>query len=204
MSVTVVLRLRARPGQADAVLAAGTALYQRALQARTLQAVRVLQGLADPDDVLVLGEWQKREAYWAARAADQAGDEIVALCAGPPQRYFFDRLGYYEDMSRRAWMVAAAFMRAPAATAAAFAAFLTRDGRQFTADAPGLVYRYVYQDADDPTHFLLSIGLASQPDWEHFQQALAPPIQAAVAARGGTLDPFAGRAQVDTDLYGGT
>jgi hypothetical protein len=43
MSVTVVLRLQARPGQVGALLAAGKALYGRALHAGTLRAVRALQ-----------------------------------------------------------------------------------------------------------------------------------------------------------------
>lgn len=204
MSVTVVLRLQARPGQVEALLAAGAALYKQALQAGTLQAVRVLQGLHDPGNVLVLGEWRSREAYWAAREHEQAGNAIVAFCAGPPQRYFFERLGYYEDMSRRAVLVGATFLRAPAAEVTAFGHFLVYEGRQLTADAPGLVYRYSYQDADDPTHFLMNVGWDSPEAWERFQRERAPTVRAAMLARGATLEPFAGRTHADADQYGGS
>src|SRR3954471_13215157 len=99
MSVTVVLRLRARPGAVDALLAAGAALYRNAMQAGSLRAVRTLQGLNDPDRILILGEWHPREAYWDSGEQQQAGSEMVALCTGPPERHCFEPLGYYEDMS---------------------------------------------------------------------------------------------------------
>jgi hypothetical protein len=124
----------------EATLAAGKALSGRALQAGSLRAVRALQGLNDPDRVLVLGEWRTREAYWTAHEQEQAGDALVALCAGPPQRHFFEPMGYYEDLSRQAAVVAAAFIHAPA-DATGFADFLVYEGRLLTADAPGLVYR---------------------------------------------------------------
>src|SRR4051812_39144874 len=129
MSLTVVLRLQARPGLIDALLAAGRVMYQQALRAGTLQSVRVLQGLQDANTVLVLGEWRSRDEYWAAREREQAGDDIVALCAGPPQRCFFERLGYYEDMSQQAVVVAAAFVRATPPAEYGLAEYLMRDAR---------------------------------------------------------------------------
>jgi quinol monooxygenase YgiN len=202
MSMTVVLRLQALPGQVDALLAAGKVLYQQALQAGALQGVRVLQGLHDRDNVLVLGEWRSRDDYWAAREHERAGDAIVALCGGPPQRYFFERLGYFEDMSQQAVVVAAAFVHATPAAASALADFLVHEGREYTADAPGLVYRYTYRDADNPTHFLVCLGCASSAAWESFLQDRAPALEAALAVRAATLEPFAGRTYTDADQYG--
>jgi heme-degrading monooxygenase HmoA len=202
MSVTAVLRLQARPGQVDALLAAGAMLYKAALRDGALEAVRALQGLSDANSVLVLGEWHSREAYWATRSQDQVGEAMVALCAGPPKRYFFERLGYYEDMSRRAVIAAANFLRVPADAAASFGDFLRREGRVFTANAPGLAYRYAYQDADDPTHYLMYTAWDSPTAWERFQQERAPAIRASLDARGVTTEPFFGHTHADADRYG--
>jgi quinol monooxygenase YgiN len=199
MSVTVVLRLQARPSQVDALLAAGTALYRSALQAGLLRAVRALRGLNDPDCVLVLGEWQTREAYWASREQQQAGAGMVALCVKPPQRHFFEPLGYYEDLSRQAEVMAAAFIHLPAPPPE-FADYLLHEGRRLTADAPGLVYRYAYGDADNPCHFLVCHGWASGADWERFRLERLPLVTAAASAHGATLEPFAG--QTHADQYG--
>jgi heme-degrading monooxygenase HmoA len=171
------------------------------LHAGALEAVRALQGLSEPDSVLVLGEWRSREDYWTARSQDQAGDAMVALCAGPPQRFFFERLGYYEDMSRRGVVAAASFLRVPAEAAEGFGDFLLREGREFTANAPGLVHRYAYQDVDDPHHFLMYTAWDSPLTWDRFQLERAPAIRAALAALGATLEPFLGRTHADADRY---
>lgn len=201
MSITAVLILQARPGQADALLTAGASVYRRALRSGALDAVRALRGLADANRVLILGEWRSREDYWAARAQDQAGDAMVALCAGRPRRCFFEQLGFYEDMSRRPVVAAASFLQAPADTAAGFGEFLLRDGRQFTANATGLVHRFTYQGADDPTQFLMYTAWDSPAAWEVFQHERAEAIRTALAARGVTMESFCGRTHADADRF---
>ena len=201
MSITAVLRLQAPSGQADALLAAGAALYRRALRSGALEVVRALQGLADPNSVLVLGESRSREDYGAARSQDQAGDAMVTLCAGPPRRFFSERLGYYEDMSRRPVIAGASFLRVPAEGAASFGEFLLRGGREFTVNAPGLIHRYAYQDVDDATRILMYTAWDSAAAWQRFQEARAPGIRAAVAARGTTIESFCGRIHADADRF---
>jgi len=102
-------------------------------------------------------------------------------------------------MSRQAVLVAAAFVRVSAPTPE-FADYLMHEGRRLTADAPGLVYRYAYRDADVPDHFLVCHGWASGADWERFLEERAPRVIAAASAHGATLEPFAG--QTHADHYG--
>ncbi len=70
LSVTVVTRRRARPGQAEALLALAS---ERIVQPGRPQAgrlwTRLFQGLDDPHVVVRVGHWQSRDAYCACSAA---------------------------------------------------------------------------------------------------------------------------------------
>ena len=68
MSITAVVRRRARPGEGTHLIVTGVHLLEaRATRRVPLGIARVFQSLSTPDDVLFVSVWDHhRAAYWAS------------------------------------------------------------------------------------------------------------------------------------------
>ena len=200
MPVTVGLRLQARPGEAATLLALGEAADRGAMQRRELRAVCAGQGLADQNLVLVLGRWASRDAYWSARAQNEIGAALAALCTSPPVRYFFQDLTSSENLTRPA-AVSCVFLAIPPTRGAEVEHWLLDEMREVALAVPGLVAHRVYRDEDDARHYLVLHGWASELDLQHSRAGTDARITARAHEVGAHPELFAGRivANVDGD-----
>lgn len=158
MSVTVVIRRRARPGEGARLLAAIQRLYAgRLARDRQFRGARVLQQLDDPDSFYFMGEWTSRAAYWAGMTDDPAYAEVEALSAAPAERTFFHRVSVIENASRRAEVARAILVELHADAAAAEIA-----RRRALAPAlhqlPAFAFQHLLQDLDAPRRLLFLYG----------------------------------------------
>src|SRR5215213_6220292 len=93
MTVTVVVRRQALPGQADALLALAFDRLQRmpSRRARRLQ-VRVFQNPSNPHSLLWVGYWENEADYWTRTQALGGLEELDALCVASADRFLFQQL----------------------------------------------------------------------------------------------------------------
>src|SRR3954454_11612493 len=93
MTVTVVVRRRARPGADEALIAFMSTTIARP-HSRAGARARMFQGLDDPRVVLYLGQWASREEYLARDGTPP--DEIESLAEGAAERFFCQQLDLFE------------------------------------------------------------------------------------------------------------
>ncbi|HLH25493.1 MAG TPA: antibiotic biosynthesis monooxygenase [Chloroflexota bacterium] len=204
MSVTAVVRRRARRGEGPRLVALATHLLEeRVTQAEPLSIARVFQSLSSPDDVLVVSVWDSREAYWARVRADSAQQQLDALAVGEPERHFFRRLTLDAVPGPPVKVVDCAILRCPPANVAALVTDLQQRLRPIPEVAPGFVLRYLGQDEDDPTRLLLFRGWDSLEALEEFRIYAAPRFEAEWAKHGATVERFVGhlRAVVESPSH---
>ena len=84
MSVLVVVRRRARPEHAEALVAAMAATMEQPHPVSSRWA-RLFQRVTDPRTVLYMGEWGSREAYQTRDNPPPV--PLDALCTGRPRRW---------------------------------------------------------------------------------------------------------------------
>src|SRR2546423_8221296 len=83
VTVTVVVRRRARPGADEALIAFMSTTIARP-HSRASARARVFQGLDDPRVVLYLGQWASREEYLTRDSTPPA--DLDSLAEGAPER----------------------------------------------------------------------------------------------------------------------
>ncbi len=204
MSVTVVVRRRARHGEGPHLVALATQLLEeRVTLAEPLSIARVFQSVSSPDDVLVVSVWDSREAYWARVHAESGQQQLDALAVSPPERYFFRRLALDELPGHPVAVVDCAILRCPADRCAALADALQQRLRPIPEVAPGFVLRYLGQDEDDPTRLLLLRGWSSLEALEDFRIDAALRFEAEWAKYDATVERFVGhsRAVVESPAH---
>ncbi len=201
MPVTVTIQFHARPGQERALVDAVRALIvgRVAYVREGRYSARLFQARDQPDVLLVLAEWESREAH-AARQHEEASQRraIAALCTQPPE------LRYFTCQARREWMgeaiglVACTRFHAPPSMAAPLTELMDL-WHTIPRDVPGLVSRVLYQDEDDPARLLMVSAWTSAAARDTYEAARRGASKTRVRAQGFTVEYFLGinRAQLD-------
>ena len=197
MSVTVVVRRRARPGQGEALVAAMTRrLADPTPHAQPRSAAWVFQGVADPDVVLYLAHWDSREAYAARRQGDDPA-ELDALAVGKTERRFYHPLTTYEAIEGRMGAISCTRLQCRRAATLAVLTFLLEGSGPTIRGYPGVVSHHLYQDEDHPNHFLAILGWESLAVAETARRDIAPGLDAELGKRGAILERFIGRTRAE-------
>ena len=87
MAVTVVATLKVKPGLADTVLEAMTAMLPETRAYAGCLGVDVVEGVDDPNTILLLEEWEtpeSQQAYLQWRAESGALTQMAEVLAEPP------------------------------------------------------------------------------------------------------------------------
>jgi len=194
MTVTVVVRRRARPGADEALIALMSTTITRP-HSRASARARMFQGLDDPRAVLYLGQWASREEYLARDSTPP--DDIDGLAEGPPERFFCQQLDLFEVPGAHIAILGCTIIQvAPPAGAALITYVFERAGPVLHA-APGLALRAVYQDVDTPNRLFSLRGWSSPAELEAARRDLKPALVAPLLELGATIESFLGRARAD-------
>jgi quinol monooxygenase YgiN len=200
VSVTLLTKRQAQPGQAEAVVA----LVRRVIETHLPHVVRhepirLFQARRDPTILLTVSTWASREAYRdSSRGQDVSA--IDALSVGPPERRFCQRIKLYESVYEPVVAVSSILVDCPPAVRDALADYLTRDSKEFIVAQPGCVLRVVYVDEDDPCTFFVLSGWSSLEAWQQFLGAPVQTAREAIRARGGRVEEFVeGRTRAEVD-----
>jgi hypothetical protein len=155
MSVIVVVRRRACPGQETALLREWACQVEApAIWSLHRRAGRLFEDRAAPGSLLYVGDWETRAAFWARTQEDSARQRLDALSEAP--RYtFFQPLAVHEVVGRQMALGDFTFVRA--GTTARAAVLDTLQDRAASSGSPGaeFVARYLCEEVGDPEHFLL-------------------------------------------------
>ena len=92
MSVLVMVRARARPGEGAALVEMLAPFVGEDTGMEGCARIEMAVDAADPDRVVLLEEWTSAEAHKANLAAlEEAGglDDFLALLAAPPERTYY-------------------------------------------------------------------------------------------------------------------
>jgi quinol monooxygenase YgiN len=200
MSITAVVRRRARPGEGTHLIVTGVHLLEeRATRGEPLGIARVFQSLSTPDDVLFVSGWDHRAAYWASLQAERAEEQLAALSVGAPKRYFFRQLALDENPDRSVAVVDCAILQSAPAQAEALLTDMRRMVRPMMQVAPGFVLRYLGQDEDHPTRVIILRGWESLEVLENFRRDVAPRFEGEWYKHGARVERFMGysRAMVE-------
>jgi hypothetical protein len=194
MTVTVVVRRRARPGADEALIALMSTIIARP-HSRASARARMFQGLDDPRAVLYLGQWASREEYLTRDSTPQ--DDLNRLAEGAAERFFCQQLDYFEVPGVHVALLGCTIIQArPSAGAALITYLFERSGPVLQA-ARGLALRAVYQDIDEPSRLLSLRGWSSAAELEAAQRELKPVLDAPLLELGATMESFLGRARAD-------
>jgi quinol monooxygenase YgiN len=196
MSVTVVVRRQAQPGQEEALIRLAIAAIERP-RARTSSVARVFQNVDDPAAMLYVGQWSSREAYESRDAEHVAS--LDALCQEAPARWFCQQLSLYEVVSSQVEAADCTSLRVPPAQAAAVETYLREQAAPLSQAQPGFVLRAVYQDLDDPGHLFVLLGWRSAADGEAAYQQVWPELSRALREMGAQLERFQGRTRAEIE-----
>jgi hypothetical protein len=194
LSVLVVVRRRALPGQERPLLAAMAAELKSSRPPRSLRA-RVFQGLTDPRAVIYLAEWSSRDAYLTYNTPPLVA--LDALCTSPPRRWFGQPLDYFEAGSEPPRVLTSSIFEAPPAAAMSLISFLMEQAGPALYQSTSCVLRALYQDLDHPSRFISLKGWRSEADWSAAMDALAPRLDAHVEKLGATVEHFTGLLRAD-------
>jgi quinol monooxygenase YgiN len=202
MSVTVVVRREARPGEAPALVAAMVDWIEGlAGETEPRRSARLYQGLTDPDGVLYMADWDTRHAQMTNLAAAERYARFDAFCAEPPRRALFKQIAEQEQMGADVAVVACMLIDAAADQSAALHAFLTREARQAVAAHPGFVLRNVYEGLEAPHRFFVVSGWDSVEACERSRATLTAHLEPTLRAMGATIERFIGHARAVVDHY---
>jgi quinol monooxygenase YgiN len=97
MSVRVMVRMRARPGEGDRLLQVVNDLTPDSLLREGCGEFELVRDLDDPDLLIMIERWRDRadhEAYVQWRAETQIGvSEMGAVLAEPPEILYLETVG---------------------------------------------------------------------------------------------------------------
>jgi hypothetical protein len=194
MSVTVVVRRRARPGADEALIALMSTTIARP-HSRASARARMFQGLDDPRVILYLGEWASREEYLTRDSTPP--DDLDSLAEGAPERFFCQQLDLFEVPGVHVALLGCTIIQTPPAAGAALITYLFERSGPVLQAAPGLALRAVYQDIDVPSRLLSLIGWNTAAELEAARRDLKPVLAAPLLELGATMESFFGRARAD-------
>jgi quinol monooxygenase YgiN len=195
MSVTVLVRQRAQPGQATAFLAEALRILATVPAASSLRGARLFQGLEDPEDFLWLADWDSAEAELPDPEQVEFTDGLDRWAAGPAELAYLRSRSWYADMSRRTAVGQVVLLDFPTGEGAGWDVLRSREAHTLIREQPGLTARTVYEDAANPQRMIVLNGWASVDAWDQFRADTMPRIRAIHHARGGEITYFVGRTQ---------
>jgi len=204
MPVTVAIRRRARPGQAQALIDASLPVLGAAVRQGSPSLARIFQGRDDPHDLMLLGEWASQVAFWATQPPPDVVAQFDALTLGDPQRVMLEQLALFESVFQPVAAVSGAFLRWPTGTNPALNRSVWQLPHQQVRQQPGGVLHAVYRDLDDPDHLCAINGWSSATAMELFLQNLAPLLDALHATNAVQLTRFVGITRVELIARTGT
>jgi len=202
MSVTVVTRRRARPGQAEVLfeLASRRILELSGKQDARLQT-RLFQGVDDAHLLLRVGHWDNLDGYWSAMRVLGGFEPLDELCVGGGERFFFERLSLYEDMGRKSAAVDCALLQAPPGQGGQVSETILQRNAPTVRAQPGLVLNAVYQDLDDIDRFFVMQGWESDAAQQHFLANTGRSLEAQLDTNGVRIERYAVHTRVEVDRY---
>jgi len=194
MNTHVLVRFRARSGQ-EAALAAAAQSFVRGRAEwvdRGERSVRLFEARDEPGYLLLLAEWDSREAYFARLQEESERQAAIrALCAESPERRFFARRAIFESMGEPITILACTVLQAPSGMVAPLSRLLSA-WRTLPRDAPGLVQYALYQDEDQPDRFVAIYGWRSAEARAAYLLSGGPNLRALATAEGFAGESFVG------------
>src|SRR3954453_22813322 len=194
MTVTVVVRRRARPGADEALIACMSTAIARP-HSRASARARVFQGLDDPRLVLYLGQWASREGYLARDSTPPA--DLDSLAEGATERYYCQQLDTFEVPDAHIAILGCTIVHAPPSAGAALITYLFERSGPVLQATPGLALRAVYQDLDAPSRLISLIGWSTAADLVAARRDLKSVLDTPLLQLGATKETFLGRARAD-------
>ncbi len=191
MAVTSLTQVRARPGEAGAMLRAWLGLLTRYSPAlRQRRFALVFEGIDDPDALLYLAEWESRAAF-EARAQEIGSRAWVREHAVRVAVTFLELLHAVEKALAPVEVAQLARLRVPAATRAAVMAYLRDEATIGFAD-PHFASRTLYTDPRAPDDLLVYRAWSSPVGLAAYQAERWPSIVAELGRHGVTGAYFRG------------
>jgi hypothetical protein len=194
MSVTVVVRRRARPGADEALIALISTTIIRP-HSRASTRARLFQGIDDPRVVVYLGQWSSREEYLARDSRPPA--EVDSLAEGAPEQFFCQQLDLFEVPGVHVAILCCTMIQAAPSAGAALITYLFERSGPVLQAAAGVALRAVYQDVDVPSRLFSVIGWNAASDLEAARRDLKPVLDGPLLQIGATKEIFLGRARAD-------
>jgi len=195
MSVTVLVRQRAHPGQAAAFLAAALRVLATVPASSSLRGARLFQGLEDGEDFVWLSDWDSAEAHLADPEQAEFTDGLHPWAAGPAERAYLRSRAWFADMSRRTAVAQVVLLDFPASEGAGWDVLRRREAPTLIREHRGLTARTVYEDEANPQRMVVLNGWVSVEAWDQFRADIMPRLRAIHNAHGGEITYFVGRTQ---------
>jgi heme-degrading monooxygenase HmoA len=197
MSITVVARRQAAPGQGATLAQAITELVGAPSSWPTgLHSVQVFRHAGDPDLFMSLSEWGSREAYQVSMA-ERAAEQLDSVSERPPDRYYFRPWVAYAIPGALATAVEAAVISYAPDQADAVNLFVLREATSQLRKVPGYCGRRVFRDDDTPGRLLIVRGWDTPRSLEHFVRHVRPTFAMRRPPVGVTADHFVGILDID-------
>jgi quinol monooxygenase YgiN len=197
MGVVIVVRLVARAGQGETIVTAATREFEAAAARVDCRSARLFQALGDPSHLLYVAEWDSREAFEAhARHVRTAALDALAVESEGP--YYCRELYSYEDMARRAEVVACAIGEAPPESAAAMRALASDLGRT-ASQVPGLIFYRLAEDVERPGRLVILHGWDSEASLARARGPAGRSVQQQLRALGARVTVSLSRARAAYD-----
>jgi heme-degrading monooxygenase HmoA len=200
MSVTVLTRVRARPGGEAALIAAAVRSCQTSAAEGAGEAPpRLFQGYDDPERFYWVTHWANRELYLAGVPSGAADGWLSAVCGDEVERSFFTPLDASAVAPEGEWVGGALITLAAPGSPAAQAAgeqLIARLGAE-----PARMGFALHRGADEPSQYLALYGWESESARQRFYMEALPRYEAAVRVHGGQVEAFVERTLADVDRY---
>jgi hypothetical protein len=196
MTVAVVTRRRARPGEEAAMIAAVVRSAETGSPAGQ-PAARLFQDFEDPERFLRIVEAADRGAAEAAAVGEMLP---AAYCAGETERQVYERISEGEGVARLSATAGGAIVELPESASGAARAFSDQVAREMCA-RPDVARVAIYRGLDNPHRFLALCDWETEAALQAFYAEVLPTYASAVRDHGGRLDVFVERTQADLDRY---
>jgi quinol monooxygenase YgiN len=198
--VTVAVRRHARRGQGAELVAIATRLLQQSAErGESLGSAWVVQSLSNADDVVVISDWDSREAYWESLRREDAMPQLDALSVGTPHRHFLQQLSRDERPGQHLAVLDCALLLTPPGATDRLITYMQDVARPSVLNAPGFVLRYLGQDEDEPAQLLLVRGWDSLEALEDYRLDVAPRFEPEWIRVGAVVERFMGYTRAELD-----